>query len=63
VFLLDIIADSKSSKEVLNLAHQVLLLLGLARNSAEDLLILSSLLQKDTSGSIDLREGLRILRK
>jgi hypothetical protein len=63
VFLLDIIADSKSSKEVLNLAHQVLLLLGLARNSAEDLLVLSSLLQKDTSGSIDLREGLRILRK
>jgi hypothetical protein len=61
-FLLELIEDQAADKRVVVLALKILFMLGLARGSVEDLLTLTSVLNENKHGSIDLRAELRILR-
>jgi len=61
VFLVDLIQDKATEMKVVTLACKVLLMLGLARSNVEDFLILSALLSKPRTFTIDLRDELKIL--
>jgi hypothetical protein len=58
----ELISESGTDRRVVVLAYKVLLMLGLARSSVEDLLVLCSLLKEKKHSDIDLRDELKILR-
>jgi hypothetical protein len=60
-FLLELASDSGTDRRAVVLAYKVLLMLGLARSSVEDLLVLCSLL-REKGQHVDLRDELKILR-
>jgi len=53
-FLVGLITDTKSDKEIVRLAHKILLLVGLASSSVEYLLLLLKILKQKPHGTIDL---------
>jgi len=61
-FLLELIYESGTDRRVVALAYKVVLMLGLARSSVEDLLLLCSLLKEQQPSDVDLRDELKILR-
>ena len=54
-FLVSIIEEKSSSKRATELAFKILLLLGIVRSNVEDLLIVSTLLDKHQENQVDLR--------
>jgi hypothetical protein len=54
-FLVSIIEEKSSSKRATELAFKILLLLGIVRSNVEDLLIVSTLLDKHQDNQVDLR--------
>lgn len=60
-FLLEVINDKTNSERMVQLAHKIILLIGVARSSVEDLLVLCSTLQS-SKNPVDLRPELRRLR-
>jgi len=60
-FLLELASESSTDQRVVVLAYKVLLMLGLARSSVEDLLVLTTHLG-EKGHTVDLRDELKILR-
>lgn len=56
-----VLANQENAKKITLLAHKILLLIGVARSSVEDLLVLCSVLQ-ESKIQVDLRPELRKLR-
>jgi hypothetical protein len=61
-FLVELINGHDTDKKVATLAFKMIFLLGLARSSVEDFLVLVSLLSDKKHSDIDLREELHILK-
>ena len=61
-FLLELINDSSTDKSITSLAYRIVMMLALARNSVQDLLVLCQLLDANPQADVDLRKELRMLR-
>lgn len=60
-YLVQLISANDTSKRERILAYKVLFLLGIARNSIEDLLVICSLLKLKAISDVDLRQELKML--
>lgn len=60
--MVELISDKASEMKIVTLACKVLLMLGLARSNVEDFLVLSGLISKPRTYTIDLRDELKILQ-
>lgn len=61
-FLVSIIEDKSSVPRAVELAFKILLLLGVVRSNVEDLLLVSTLLDKHNA-QVDLRQELELLKE
>ena len=61
-FLVQLISGSDTNKRVKMLSFKVLFLMGMARQSIEDFLVICSLLKLKNCTDVDLREEIKLMR-